>query len=219
MDGDAFVAALTRENEALLERLAPAETLTSERGGDLSPTNLLRVALKNEIEASEIAALWMCATPDVQLKLALARQAGDEAKHYRLIEGRLRELGENPAAFNPLAEGYSPLFHYLRGLQTDVERVAAGQFTREAIALVKNEQFIELCEQAGDIDTARLYRDVIQIDERFHHEMGAHFLARLATDAASQELARAARSRTIELAEELQTLAYRKRKIHHAPGC
>jgi uncharacterized ferritin-like protein (DUF455 family) len=219
MDGDAFVAALTRENDGLLARLAPAETLAPESGGDLSPGKLLRVALKSEIEASEIAALWMCATRDVQLKIALARQAGDEAKHYRLIEGRLRELGENPAAFNPLAEGYSPLFNYLRGLQTDVERVAAGQFTREAIALVKNEQFIELCEQAGDKDTARLYRDVIQIDERFHHEMGAKFLARIATDASSQELARAARLRTIDLAEELQTLAYRKRKIHHAPGC
>lgn len=219
MNGDAFVAALTRENEALLKRLAPATTLSAESGGDLSSGNLLKVALKNELEASEIAAIWMCATPNVQVKLALARQAGDEAKHYRLIETRLQELGENPAAFNPLAEGYSPLFNYLRGLKTDVERVAAGQFTREAIALVKNEQFIELCERAGDKDTARLYRDVIQIDERFHHEMGAQFLARLATDAASQELARAARLRTIELAEELQTLAYRKRKIHHAPGC
>ena len=62
----------------------------------------------------------------------------------------MRELGDNLAGFNPLAAGYSPMFQYLKGLATDVERVAAGQFTREAIAMVKNRQFIELCERAGD---------------------------------------------------------------------
>ncbi len=219
MDGQAFVASLARENDELLRRLAPAQALTAESGGDLSPARLLRIALKNEIEASEIAALWIASARDFQLKLGLARQAGDEAKHYRLIEDRLRELGEDLSGFDPLAEGYSPLFNYLRGLPTDVERVAAGQFTREAIALVKNQQFIELCEQRGDPGTARLYRDVIQIDERFHHEMGANFLSRLARDEKSQSLARGARLRTLELAEELQTLAYSKKKVHHAPGC
>ena len=219
MDGPAFVASLARENHELLKRLAPAQALEAESGGDLSPIGLLRIALKNEIEASEIAALWIATAGDLQLKLGLARQSGDEAKHYRLIEERLHELGDDLSGFDPLAEGYSPLFNYLRGLPTDVERVAAGQFTREAIALVKNEQFIELCDQRGDLATARLYRDVIQIDERFHHEMGANFLARLARDEQSQALARGARSRTLELAEELQTLAWRKKKIHHAPGC
>jgi demethoxyubiquinone hydroxylase (CLK1/Coq7/Cat5 family) len=219
MDGETFVAELTRENDEILRRLAPAQTLAAESGGDLNPRKLLRIALKNEIEASEIAALWMPAAADVQLKLALARQAGDEAKHYRMIEDRMRQLGDDPSSINPLAEGYTPLFNYLRSLASDVERVAAGQFTREAIALVKNAQFIELCERCGDEATARLYRDVIQPDERFHHEMGAKFLARLAGDAKSQGLARSARARTLELAEELQSLAYRAKSVHHAPGC
>ena len=74
--------------------------------------------------------------------------------------------------------------------------------------MVKNRQFIELCERAGDDKTARLYREVIEPDERFHHEMGVKFLRELAIDADSQALARAARLRTIELAEELQNLAY-----------
>ena len=59
----------------------------------------------------------------------------------------------------------------------------------------------------------------VEPDERFHHEMGVKFLRELATDADSQALARAARLRTIELAEELQNLAYTRAKIHHAPGC
>ncbi len=219
MDANTFVAELIRENEQLLARLAPAATLTAEVGGDLAPAKLLRVALKNEIEASEIAAIWLPSAGSVALKLALARQAGDEAKHYTLIEVRLGELGDDLAGFNPLASGYSPIFHYLKGLATDVERVAAGQFTREAIAVVKNRQFIELCEKAGDERTARLYREVIEPDERFHHEMGVKFLRELATDAKSQALARAARLRTFALAEELQNLAYTRAKIHHAPGC
>jgi len=218
MNAEAFVAELIRENDQLLARLAPAATLTNEVAGDLAPVKLLRAALKNEIEASEIAARWLPTAGSVSLKLALARQAGDEAKHYALIETRLRELDDNLIGFNPLATGYSPMFQYLASLGSDVERVAA-QFTREAIAVVKNRQFIELCERAGDAATARLYRDVIEPDERFHHEMGVKFLRELATDAEAQALARAARLRTIEVAEELQNLAFARAKIHHAPGC
>jgi hypothetical protein len=219
MDAAAFIAQLASENESILKRLAPAQALGAEARGDLSPRNLLRVALKNELEASEIAALWMPSARGAELKLALARQAGDEARHYRLIVERLHQLGDDLEGFDPLAQGYSPLFKFLSALENDVERVAAGQFTREAIALVKNVQFIELCEQAGDLATSLLYRGVIQPDELHHHQLGRHFLARLAVDEESQELARAAHGRTLSLAEELQTLAFQRTGVHHAPGC
>ena len=83
------------------------------------------------------------------MKLALARQCGDEAKHYRLIEARLRELGVDPSAHRPPTGAPSPMFQFLAGLDTTVERVAAGQFTREALALVQNQVFIELLRGAG----------------------------------------------------------------------
>ncbi len=97
--------------------------------------------------------------------------------------------------------------------------MAAGQFTREAIAVVKNRQFIEFCERAGDRGTATLYRDVIEPDERFHHELGRSLLLRHATTADAQDLARTAAARTLALAEELQTAALKTAGIHHAPGC
>src|ERR1051325_10514224 len=75
----------------------------------------LKIALKNELEASELAALWMPATPEIDVKLGLARQAGDEAKHYRLIEKHLNKLGVDTASFNPVAEGYGPMFQLLTG--------------------------------------------------------------------------------------------------------
>jgi uncharacterized ferritin-like protein (DUF455 family) len=214
-----FVKELEDRNRAVLRRLEPEATLRPEVSGNLTVLNLLKVALKNEIEATEIAARWLVTTDDVAVKMALARQAGDEAKHYRMIAARLSELGFDAESFDPIAGGYGPLFGYLDSLRGTVERVAAGQFTREAIAVVKNRQFIEFCERAGDRATATLYRDVIEPDERFHHELGRSLLLRHAITPEAQDLARSAAARTLELAEELQASALRTAGIHHAPGC
>jgi uncharacterized ferritin-like protein (DUF455 family) len=214
-----FVRELDGGNQAILKRLAPDDTLRPEVEGDLNVLNLLKVALKNEIEATEIAARWQVTTDDVDVKMAFARQAGDEAKHYRMIVDRLRELGFDAAGFNPVAKGYGPLFQYLDTLKTTVERVAAGQFTREAIAVVKNRQFIEFCDRAGDKITATLYRDVIEPDEHFHHLLGRSLLLHFATTPDEQEAARRAAARTMSLAEEIQQAALTTAGIHHAPGC
>ena len=219
MTAEEFVAGLDAENQTLLRALEPDATLTPEIHGPLNVPNLLKVALKNEIEATEIAARWLVTSDDVAVKLALARQVGDEAKHYRLIADRLRQLGVDAGALDPLAGGYGPLFKYLDTLTTTVERIAAGQFTREAIAVVKNRQFIEFCERVGDAATAALYRDTIEPDERYHHELGRHLLLRLATTPESQAAATAAARRTLALAEELQKKALATAGIHHAPGC
>ena len=219
MTAEEFVRELDARNQEMLKRLEPDDALRPEVEGDLNVVNMLKVALKNEVEASEIAARWMVTTEDVDVKLALARQVGDEARHYRLIVERLKELGFDAKAFNPLAKGYGPLFDYLRTLTTTVERAAAGQFTREAIAVVKNRQFIEFCERAGDRKTAALYRDTIEPDERFHHELGRSILLRYAMTPEVQEAARRAAARTLELAEELQAMALKTAGIHHAPGC
>ena len=219
MTAEEFVRRLDASNQRLLEALAPDDTLKPEVEGDLNVVNLLKVALKNEIEATEIAARWLVGTDDVDVKLAFARQVGDEAKHYRLIVERLRGLGVDATRIDPLAKGYGPLFKYLDSLATTVERVAAGQFTREAIAVIKNRQFIEFCEHAGDRETATLYRDVIEPDERYHHELGRKLLLRLATTPDAQAAAAAAAGKTLELAEELQRAALAGAGIHHAPGC
>jgi len=219
MDTATFVEQLGAANQEILDRLAPAETLVAESGGDLRLENLLKIALKNEFEATELAARWLVSTDDVDIKLALARQAGDEAKHYRLIATHLQELGVDLSGFDPLAQGYGPLFGYLDTLTDPVERIAAGQFTREAIAVVKNQQFVEWCEASGHQATADLYRNIIQKDEEYHHLLGREILLRLATTPEAQERARQAATRTLELAEELQHLALTKMGVHHAPGC
>ena len=214
-----FIAKLDAENQTRLRGLDPDATLKPEIQGALNVPNLLKVALKNEIEATEIAARWLVTTDDVEVKLALARQVGDEAKHYRMIADRLRQLGIDAGTVDPLASGWGPLFRYLDSLTTTVERVAAGQFTREAIAVVKNRQFIEFCDRVGDRETASLYRDTIEPDERYHHELGRRLLLRFAETPEAQAVAGAAARRTLALAEELQQKALATAGIHHAPGC
>ena len=120
MTAQEFVAQLDGENQKRLSLLAPADTLKPEVEGDLNVLNLLKVALRNEIEATEIAARWLVTTDDVDVKLALARQVGDEAKHYRMIAERLRALGFDAKSFDPLAKGYGPLFQYLDTLTATV---------------------------------------------------------------------------------------------------
>lgn len=213
-----FIRELEEENRARVERLArlssagdPPESLTIGR--------LLLVALKNELEASEIAAVWMPSTAELDVKLALARQAGDEARHYRLILERLSRMGVDVAEIDPRQGGYSAMFEYLRSLEATVARVAAGQFTREGIALVRNQCFIDFCEALGDLETAALYRSEIQPDELHHHEAGRHFLTRYARTTEEQRQAREAARRTVELAEEIQEMARLKAGISRAPGC
>jgi hypothetical protein len=215
MGTDRFLAELDEQNAKALARIATAAA--REPGADLTVARLLVLALKNELEATECAAGWIGTTREIDVKLALARQAGDEAKHYRLIQKRLAELGVDAGANDPGPR--SALLQYLTSLETTVERVAAGQFTREALAVVRNEEFVRFCVARGDEATAALYRDVIQPDERHHHELGRTLLGSLATTPAARESARRAAGRTLELAEELQEIARLKLGISQAPGC
>lgn len=180
---------------------------------------LLRGALRAEMDAAEIAALWMPSTPELEVRLAFARQAGDEARHYMLIERRLGELGAVLDGFAPHAGERSKLFRYLESLGSSVERVAAGQFTREAIGYKSNELFIAFCEEAGDRATAQVYREQIQPDEKHHHEWGRQLLASLAKSPETQAKARRAITTTLDLAEELRSLAAGQLLVETLPGC
>jgi hypothetical protein len=217
MTPDQFLKELDEQVQKALLRIGAASA-AGQTTADLTVAKLLAVAMKNELEAAEEAAIWLTTEHDVDVKLALARQCGDEARHYRLIEERLRQLGVDTKRTNPIAQGYSPMFEYLRTLETTGERLAAGQFTREALARVRNEIFADWCETQGDHDTAALYRDAIQPDEGFHHELGRRLLPRYVTSPEQQDLARKASMRVLELAEELQEVA-RLRGLCRLPGC
>lgn len=212
-----FLAELDGQLQAALAKIG--EAAKTPPAGDITIRDLLMVALRNEIEASEEAAMWLVGERDAELKLGLARQCGDEARHYRLIADRLRELGADLSSFDPLSRGTSPMFRYLKTLETPAERVAAGPYAREGVAIVRNQVFAEFCDARGDAETARLYREIIGPDEQYHHELGRKMLLRYAVVPEDQERVRRAVARTLQLAEEIQEAARLKQGISSAPGC
>jgi 1,2-phenylacetyl-CoA epoxidase catalytic subunit len=204
------------------EKLATLDLLKETEIGPANRSEVVRrlkMALKNELEASEIAAVWIPTTPEVDVKLALARQVGDEARHYRLIEDRIREMGADLAGFNPIGDGYGPMFQLLAGFSTTVERIGAAQFTRESLALKKNEQFIEFCEAAGDRETATLYREKVQPDEQWHVQLGRTVLERYANTPELESKAAKAVEAVLDLAVKIQNKQLKELKVSHAPGC
>jgi bacterioferritin (cytochrome b1) len=215
LSGEAFDARLQAEMRELFDQLGENETLVSESQGRVDVVTLLKLALQSEMEASEIAALWMPSTPELEAKQVLAHQVGDEMKHYDLIARRLGELGEDLAGFDPVADGDSPL--YRRPLRSTVERIAAGPFAGEAIAEVRNAQFIAFCRSVGDEATARLYEETIQPEEVHHHEIAAAFLAHHCVTPALQETAAAAARTTLAIADELKTLAKKRSGLINVP--
>src|SRR3990172_9576356 len=100
-----------------------------------------------------------------------------------------------------------------------VERLAAGQFTREAIAIRRNDMFIRYLEKHGHMDMARIYRDQIQPDETHHHELGCQGLEQLLRNDADVSAARAAMERPLSIADEMKKAVQKKSGLKTLPGC
>ncbi len=218
MSADVFVKELEASNQKVLAKLGELSALAgtpTERPVGVVP--MLRIALANEISVAELAAMWMPTVTDWDVKIALAQQAGDEARHFQLVEGRLEKLGISLADFTP--PGENRLFAYLKSLSTPVEKIAAGQFTLESIAYQVNDSFLRYCELIGDKETAQLYRHNIQPDELYHHQLGRRLLEKYATTPEAQLRAREAATKTLEIAAELRAAAAQKLGTGCFPGC
>jgi 1,2-phenylacetyl-CoA epoxidase catalytic subunit len=218
MTAHEFVHELQSQMEAVLTGLDELPVAPLDQAAHEALIDLLKIALKSEIEASEVSAFWMPTTPELDVKLGLARQCGDEARHYEMIQQRLQQLGVDVRRLNPVAHGYSPLYHYLRTLHSTVERLAAGQFAREGIAQKRNRQFVDWLESTGDEATARMYRETVTPEEDAHHEFAVQMLQKYANTPDAQERARAAMLRTLELADELRDLAVSRTGVSAIPG-
>jgi hypothetical protein len=111
------------------------------------------------------------------------------------------------------------MYNALAEIPDTVSRLASGQFTREKIALKRNLQFIKFCESRDDFETAKLYSEIIQPDENYHHLLGKTMLEKYAITEEAQTRARQAIKRTLEIAEELRGIAASKLGVCQIPGC
>jgi uncharacterized ferritin-like protein (DUF455 family) len=201
------------------DRLSPivAAGRASLSGDAGDPQTMLQVALANEISVSELAAAWMPSTREIDVKLAFARQAGDEASHFQLVADRLSALGFDVDGFRAPAE--NPLFRYLHGLPSTVERIAGGLFTLESIAYAVNESFMAFCDKRGDSETVRIYREYIQPDELAHQKLGQRLLAKYATTPELQAAARQTVSQVVDIATAARAAAATRMNTACFPGC
>jgi hypothetical protein len=217
MDGNEFVNKLKAENEAILAKIDEPPISSSIPKAELLAT-LVKMALKNEIEAAEIAAEWVSTTPELHAKLALARHAGDEARHYQLIEEKARAMGISLDGFRPL-DPPSPVLTYLRTLATTPERIAAALVAREAMGGRRNVQFLAFLDRIGQRELAALYRDIINPDEDRHHLSGCEVLAQFATAPETQRAARRAALGLLETGDRVRSNALQSTGAPVIPGC
>ena len=218
MSSEAFVRELEDSNRKMLGKLGELSALAGKGPGrPAGIVPLLRTALANEISVAELAAMWMPTVSDWEIKIALAQQAGDEARHFQLVESRLGKMGISLADFTPPAE--NRLFAYLKSLSTPVEKIAAGQFTLESIAYQVNDSFLRYCESVGDQETAAIYRNNIQPDELYHHQLGLRLLQKYAVAPEAQARAREAAAKTLAISSELRATAAQKLGTGCFPGC
>ncbi|HEV8524933.1 MAG TPA: ferritin-like domain-containing protein [Terriglobales bacterium] len=216
--GETFVRELKAENETFLSKLDQEPVMAPTGVTPAVIAVLLKAALKNELEAAEIAASWVATTSELEAKLALARHAGDEARHYQLLEELVRAQGVDLTGYNPL-DPPSPVLEFLRTLKTTEERIAAALVAREAMGGRRNAQFLKFLERAGLGEIARLYREVINPDEERHHQSGCVVLSRLAVDVEAQDRARRAARRLLEIGDRARDAFMQKTGCALMPGC
>jgi hypothetical protein len=218
MPASAFVEQVKAEIEQRLSKLDRAPEINAASDPVRHLPVLLRAALKNEIEAADIAAAWVASTPEIDAKLVLARHAGDEARHYQMLEQSMRSLSIDLSGYNPL-EPPSPVLKFLRTLMTTEERIAAALVAREAMGARRNRQFLVYLEAVGRHDMAQLYREVINPDEERHHRAGCELLARIAVTPEAQERARAAASRLLQIGDDVREAFLQGTGAGVVPGC
>jgi hypothetical protein len=201
VSAETFVTELDAKNQTSIERLM-SSLMTGIAKESFEVPDALRLVLKASIEGAEVAALWMADCDDLEMKLLLAEQCGDGAKHYRRISARLEALGAE-SGYDPRHGGYSKVFAFLRSLQTPEERSSAGHMTLKALSLARLSALASWCEEKGDSESGRFFREELATEDRRYYEEGKRVLAISASAEESQARARRAAYRTLELAGDM----------------
>lgn len=190
---------------------------TPEKEAKVPPmSKLLGAAMKNEWETTLLTCLWVGDEKDADLRVSLARLAGDEAKHYHAIEKRLHEMG---ASIDPAElDQRTPLFHFLKEQTTTQDRVICGPYTREALAVQRNQVFLDHCQNENDQKTIELYQE-IQSDEAHHHELGRKHLEQWLRSEEDFNHARQKVDETLKVIDDIQEMAMLKLGVCNLPGC
>lgn len=207
-DVETFLRALAEDNQRFYDETP--EELRSYWPSDLSPAaavEALRVRWFNEYIGTIVLARLVDRVEDATLKMLIARQVGDEAKHANVCARRIRELGSRVDDYVPPPEQLV-MYDVLDGYTYPEQFLAAMQFTTEHEGVRRNEAAL----RRFDAETAQMFEDAINPDEEFHVQIGWVGLRTLCTTAEAQDRARAACVRQRILHRDW-TKAYRQRMV------
>lgn len=197
-------------NQALLNLETSAKCSKVENPEEMLQ-KLLNAALKNEWETAQLSAQWALDEKNQKFSVLLMRLAGDEAKHYMMIEKYLKTPVPTEAAD-------SPLYNYLIALKGTFERVVAGPFTREFLAVKRNKLFLDYCEKYHFPEVMETYH-LIQEEEGFHHSLGVEQLEILLKDEHLLQQAKSVIDKVLKVVDEMQEMVMLKKGLHYLPGC
>jgi hypothetical protein len=178
---------------------------------DISRRERLHRHMNNECGALEIAAQMLVDFADApwELRLRLARQAADEARHTAALYGRVRELGGHKGEF--------PVTNFEWGLTTLLDsmagRLAVQNRTFEAGLIDLLGALRTTWREAGDVRTADLL-DGILADEIVHVRFGNQWIRKL-TEANPAVLLQVAKAVQI-LGQAIRGLAPREGEVNRS---
>ncbi len=194
LTGKQFVAKIQAENQALFqasqhnvrayfESQPAAQELVDHFIGRMVNERMNMVEISNTIAG-------MPADTDPQELELLAKQAQDEARHFRMVKEVIEHISGQPVdveaaiqaeAARPTAKGASLLKKY--GAQDDAAALAAYQLVAEGRA---EAVWDEMSRCIDDDFVSRSYARIAR-DEGFHSQIGARKLAQLADDPVVQQ--------------------------------
>ena len=203
---EGFLRDLAKDNDQFY-RTIPGEDKTywPHRLAGEAAVEALKVRWFNEYFGTIVLARLVEKVDNPRLKMLVARQVGDEAKHANVCQSRIEELGGKVEDYDPLPEQLR-MYKVLDEVKYPEEFFAAMQFTTEHEGVQRNEQALDRFDET----TADMFRHAINPDEPFHVQLGWVGLRILCTDDEARERARKACYRQRELHVEW-TRAYRKK--------
>lgn len=212
---NAYLEELDRHLNDQIKHLEHQNSKQLNRSEPIPLIQLLTIALKNEWETSLLTAEWISNEEDIDFALSLAQLAGDEAKHFRLIQRYIEKQGFS-VSFSQM-QLKSPLYHCLKQFQQSFERVVAGPYTREALAVMRNKVFLDYCKENNHNEVLDFYQ-IIQHDERHHHLLGKKLLAKK-LNSNNIEKAKHVTTTVLKVVDDIQEMMILKKGLNHLPGC
>ncbi|WP_226040022.1 rubrerythrin family protein [Natrinema sp. DC36] len=117
-DPDAFVEAVSEDNQTALSRLGSSKSLYADTGGEIDTEPVLEATADAEYAAWQTFLAWADDEGDDEARAAFETTAEEEQNHYETVDGKLADDEYEPSEVPQLHE-------YLRNREDTVERVGA----------------------------------------------------------------------------------------------